>query len=417
MLRMRAESEAQAAQRRALLAPVARLCERAGVPVRLGQLERPPHTPVVALVCEAADGAWNASVTVVKAQPIATEHQTWNSRWGRDPELGYDLNTPGQLVFEVQIHEDDDGAGGHGPRPLVVFELLDDAEATADSLTLWWRRPSLFHTQVPAPDQRVEQRRRQRVREHRRSAAAAPDVRIADLPPEASASVTALDRAALAWHFPRERGGRFRRKAVVALTPLDDLVLHVRRPWLVARADAGGLVVTTQDVIGGNQEHRWNRTPWLWDSRHAGTPAAQRWQLDDADEARPVLDLLSEGAMAQALALAGVRVDDQIAKLLDGCPTRHYRAALTEKWVRSLHAGLAESAPWRFAAAHRVWRSERTSGARRPAVLFGLKGLNQQRKPKLALDLADGEPLLRLIFTASNLALPRSLWTVPADLD
>jgi hypothetical protein len=48
--------------------------------------------------------------------------------------------------------------------------------------------------------------------------------------------------------------------------------------------------------------------------------------------------------------------------------------------------------------------------------MFGLKGLGQSRKPKVALDRTRSGPILRLHFSAGNLLLPRSLWTVPADL-
>ncbi len=410
MLAMRAESEAQAAQRRELLAPVARLCERAGVPVHLGHLERHRASPVVALLCTAADGSWDAAVTVVRAQPIAQQFQAYNGRWGRDPDTGYDLGSPGQLVFEIQIHEDDDGAGGHGPRPLVVFELVDDAVAASDSLVLWWRRPALFAATRPTPDRKAETRRRARQYAHREAAAADPEVRVVGVPPG-----MAVDPAALAWNFPRDHTGRYRRSAAVALAPLDGAGLHLRQSWLVARADGEALSVGTEDVIGANQEHRWNLTPWLWSGRHARTPSARRWQVDDAGSVRPILDLLDAGDLAGALTAAGVRTDDQIGKLLAGRPTRLYRAALTDTWVHNLYAGLATSAPWRFENAYREWDAERT-GRHRPGVLFGLKGLNQQRKPKVALDVTAGGPMLRMVFTASNMVVPRALWTVPADL-
>jgi hypothetical protein len=49
--------------------------------------------------------------------------------------------------------------------------------------------------------------------------------------------------------------------------------------------------------------------------------------------------------------------------------------------------------------------------------LFGLTGLNQQRRPMLALDLRGGVPELRMVWTGSNARLPRALWERPADLD
>jgi hypothetical protein len=408
---MPTESEAQAAQRRTLLDPVARMCERADIPVQHGRLHE-DEASVVALVCAAEDGSWDASLTVVKAHRIPTEHQAYNGRWGRDPRTGYDLSSPGDLVYELQIHEDDDGAGGHGPRPLVVFQLLDDAEAAADALILWWRRPSLFHCTPPVPDRRAEERRAARTAEHRRVAADDPEVYLDDNVPGEPAS--AIDPAAVAFHFPRERTGRFLRSAVVALTPLDDTPRHQRGRWLTVRAQDDELSVGVENLIGGNQAYRWNLTPWLWDRRVEASPW-DRWQVEDAAQARPYLEALAAGRIAEALELAGVEVDPQLAKLLRGEPNRTYRAELTDKWVANLYAGLADSAPWRFDNAYTVWQAER-GGRGKAVTMFGLKGLGQARKPKVALDRTRSGPILRLNFSAGNLLLPRSLWTVPADL-
>ena len=73
------------------------------------------------------------------------------------------------------------------------------------------------------------------------------------------------------------------------------------------------------------------------------------------------------------------------------------------------------SAPWRFAAAYAAWLDER-GGHPKPAAMFGLKGLTQSRKPKVALDRTLSGLILRLEFSGGNLILSRALWTVPADL-
>jgi hypothetical protein len=409
---MPTESDAQAEQRRMLLDPVARMCERANIPVALGRFDRPGAAPVVALLCAAEDRSWDAILTVVRAQSVPLEHQAYNGRWRRDPRTGYDLTSDGDLVYEVQIHEDDDGGGGHGPRPLVVFQLLEDAEAAADALILWWRR-SLFHAPPPIPDQRAEQRRAARIAEHRRTASASPPVHFSDVASSAAADV---DPAALALHFPRERSGRFLRSTAVALAPFDGTPPpHMRSRWLTVRAEADELYVAVEDLIGGNLAHRWNLTPWLWDRRHVDASPRDRWQLDNAEQARPYLDALAAGRLIETLDLAGVAVDDQLAKLLRGKPNRIYRAELTETWVANLYVGLTESAPWRFAEAYAAWLAER-GGRPKPATMFGLKGMGQSRKPKLALDRTQSGTILRLEFSGGNLTLPRALWTVPADL-
>ncbi|NUT05441.1 MAG: hypothetical protein HOV76_18375 [Hamadaea sp.] len=412
---MPTESEAQAAQRRALLAPVARLCLEAGVPVRMGRLERPGEASVVALTCAAPDGTWDAALTVVRARPVPDDYRDWNGRWGRDPREGYDLSTTGTLVFEFQVTEEDDGSGGHGPRPMVVFELLDGDRAAADALILWWRRPSLFHTTPPGPHPKAEQRR-ERAAADRLKTRQAPPVRLTPLPAAAEPAAARLDASALSGNFPRAHDGRFHRSAVVALTPIGDTPSHRRGPWLTARRSADGLTVTVEDLIGGNQEHRWDLTPWLWSRAYARTSRRDRWQVPRADRVRPILAALRAGDVPSALRLADVGADEQVTRLLSGAPTRTFRAEYAERWVTRLYEQLAGSAPWRFAHAYRVWQAEADRArSDRPVTLFGLKGLNQARKPKIALTVSDDQPMLRLVFTAGNLVLPRSLWTLPAD--
>ena len=183
---------------------------------------------------------------------------------------------------------------------------------------------------------------------------------------------------------------------------------------MTVRAEDEELSVGVENLIGGNQAYRWNLTPWMW-NRHAQASPRERWQVDDAAQARPYREALAAGRVAEALDLAGVAVDPQLAKLLRGEPNRTYRAELADKWVGNLYAGLLESAPWRFEHAYSIWLAER-GGRPKPVTMFGLKGLGQARKPKVALDRTRSVPILRLHFSAGNLLLPRSLWTIPADL-
>jgi hypothetical protein len=418
MAAMLIESESQAEQRRALLDPVAQICERASISVTCGQLNPPVPRggpAVVGMLCAADDGSWDAMLTVVRGQRIPVELQPYNGPWCRDPYAGYDLTSAGNLLYELQIHEDDDGGTGHGPRPIVVYKLFEQAEAAADALIQWWQRPARFRVPPPVPDQRARQRRSARIAEHRRTTSASPRVRFDDAALAGAADVAAIDPATLALHFPRGRGGGFLRSAVVALASLDGAPPHVRSRWLAVRAKGDELHVGVEDLIGGNQLYRWNLTPWMWDRRRADTPARDRWQLDDAAQARPYLDALVAGRVTEALDLARVAVDAQLAKLLRGEPTRNYRAELTGKWVGSLYAGLTESAPWRFAAAYAAWLAER-GGRPKPAPMFGLKGLGQARKPIVVLDRIPSAIILRLEFSGSNFVLPSALWTIPADL-
>jgi len=408
-----------ATRRAELLDPVARWCAEAGVEVRAGDVRTVRGESVSGLICEAADGSWDAAVTVVRANPISErDTMTWR-RFVRDPVTGYRLDSPGEIVYELCVTEDDDGDGAHGPRPVVRFQLLDDARAAADDLILWVRRADLFHADPPEPDAARAARRLRRQFDDRQTAAATPRVRADTVPREAAADVVALNLPALCWHFPRESTGRPQRSAVVALTSYGGHAAGRRGRWLVARAHDDGIALSIEELIGANQRHRWDLTPWLWDRRASGVPRAERWQVPAARAAAPCCAAIERGAVAEALELAGVGVDPQIAKLLEGSPTRLHRAEYTEKWVNRLYAGLADAAPWRFGNAFGAWAEQRRARGlpgRRPVALFGLGGMMQQRKPLVALDASDGTPTLRLVFSGSNEVLSRSLWTVPDDL-
>ncbi len=408
-----------ATRRVELLDPVARFCAEAGVDVRVGELRTVRGDLVTALVANAEDGSWDAAVTVVRATPAPDRDGVTSRRYVRDPVAGYRLDTPGEVAYEVRVAEDDDGGTGHGPRPVVRFQLLDDARAAADDLILWARRPSLFHTDPPQPDAARIARRLNRQFDNRQASAAAPRVHVDTLPKETAADISALDLPALCWHFPRESSGQPQRSATVALSSYGGHATGSRARWLVARAHPDGLGLGVADLIGANQRHRCDLTRWLWDRRAASTPLLARWQVPDVATAAPACAALDAGRVGDALSTAGVEVDEQIGKLLAGAPTRLYRAEFTDKWVTRLYAGLGEAAPWRLAGAYAAWagqRAQRNLPARRPVALFGLGGVVQQRKPLVALDGSGGAPVLRLVFSGSNEVLPRSLWTVPDDL-
>jgi hypothetical protein len=407
-----------APRRAQLLAPVGEMCARANLVMAAGEFRPRFGPPVLALRCAAEDGSWDAAITVVRARPVPGPAAAPAQRYTRGL-AGYDLDHPGEIVYEVQVTEDDDGAGGHGPRPLVIFELAADPQAAADVLKMWVSRATLFRCEIPVADPDARTRTDRRSYEHRKTAATAPKVDLAPVPPPDAGHAADVDPALLCWHFPRDRTGRYQRSAVVALTPCGDGRPHLRGRWLTARADGDRLVLEARDLIPANQRHRWDVTPWLWHRRHARAPALLRWQAGHPVEAAPVFEALRNGRMAEALAQCGVHADAQITRLLTGEPTRLCRARLTATWVASLYAGLAEAAPWRLAGAHQIWKEGREAlglPARHPIPLFGLGGMTQARKPKVALDATADGPLLRLHYTGGSAVLPRSLWTLPADL-
>jgi hypothetical protein len=322
-------------------------------------------------------------------------------------------------VYEVQIREDDDGLGGHGSRPIVVFRLFDQARAAADEVILWHRRAGLFTVRPPVEDPKARTRRERRRFDHRRAAAAAAQVRITEVPPHLASAAADLDPAALCFHFPRDRSGRYLRSAVVALARDPGVRPHLRTRWLTARIYGQELLVGVTDLISANQPHRWDLTPWLWHRRHADTTPRTRWQVDQPDDAAPVAAAISRSAWHDAFTAAGVRVDADLVRILAGVPHRSYRAEVTGTWVSNIYSGFTDLAPWRLARAYRTWHDERTRHGlttRDPVVLFGLGGLGTARKPKVALGIESGEPLLRLTYTGGSAVLPHALWTVPADL-
>jgi hypothetical protein len=227
-----------------------------------------------------------------------------------------------------------------------------------------------------------------------------------------------LDHAQLCFHFPRDRFGRYVKSAVVALSGYQP-GLNKRGPWLAVRADGDELAVHVEALIGANQDHRWDRLPWLWSATHRDAAAERRWQVPDAERARPVVELLDRHELADALARCGVEVDTNLAALLDGYPISYQYAQYTDTWVKSLYEQLRNCAPWRLAAGYQVWQDERRAARRpvgEPIALFGLKGLNQSAKPMVGIYARDGACRLAMIWSGSNARLTRALWECPADL-
>ncbi|MDQ7903871.1 hypothetical protein RB614_04970 [Phytohabitans sp. ZYX-F-186] len=422
-------------RRRALLAGIAGRLREAGIETAFGPLETyrdfygalPAGT--AGLVCEQPPTTARLQVTAIRVRRTLPPGQGGLSpdrrSWVRDADVTYDLDGDGEPAFEVTMLEDPDDGLGHSRDTSAQRTVTADEQAVVDAARLWYGYRHTLRATPPAADPRRERARLRREVERRDAAAAQPDLRTdvaGALVPAGDALAGDLDRldpALLCWHFPRDRGGRYARRAVVALARYGPDP-GKRGPWLTARVRDGALALGVEPLIGVNQDHRWDATPWLWSGTGRDATAADRWQVAGPEQARPLTDLLDAYDLGAALEAAGVRVDGDVAALLDGFPTRYLRAAHTDAWVAALYTGLARSAPWRFAAAYDTWRRER-AGLGRPATgpipLFGLTGLNQQRRPMLALDHRGGVPELRMVWTGSNARLSRALWERPADLD
>ncbi|WP_432994686.1 hypothetical protein [Dactylosporangium sp. CA-233914] len=423
-----------------------RRVELAGVSARLRELGIEPAfgalTPyydfygrvpgnLTGLVVGEPHGTGRMQVTVVAARRIVPPGEGGLSAdghvWTRDVDIAHDLSGGDDVVFEVTLLE---GVIDEPEAPESVWaprQLLADDEAVVDAVRLWHGYRDMLRATPPKPAAERRRSLRARVAAARRAAAGAPRVRRAAdeaaLEPQQRAALAAhladLDESRLAFNFPRDRSGRYVKSAVVALTGYGT-VLSRRGPWLTVRADGDTLVVGVEGLIGANQDHRWDRLPWLWSAAHADTPVAARWQLPDAGSARPVVSLLDRHAPAEAFARCGVELDEELTALLAGYPVTYGLAQHTETWVKRLYEQLQLCAPWRLAAAYEVHQEERRSVRRptgEPIALFGLKGLNQQSKPMVGLDAPDGTARLSMIWSASNVRLSRELWQCPADLE
>jgi hypothetical protein len=430
-------ADAYRAGRQRLLAGVSARLREAGIGATFEPLERycdfygSLPDGLTGLVVRATAGGARMQVTVVSARRIVPPGEGGLSgdgrSWVRDLDVSYDLDVSGDIVFEVTTIEDPDAGLGHSRATSAMRRLTRDDQAVVDAVRLWHGYRESLRCVPPAPHPDRARARRIRQIAARRSAAAVSQVRwtaaaYAVAPqqrPALAAHLAQLDHSQLCYHFPRDPNGRYAKRAVVALAGYG-AGLGKRGPWLAVRADGNALVAGVEELIGDNQDHRWDNSPWLWNITHRNAGAGQRWQLPGAAYARPIVTLLDQHAVAEALTVAGVDVDTDIAALLAGYPTCYLRAEHTDTWVNRLYGQLQNSAPWRFAAAYRIWQRERQTASRRvsrPIALFGLRGLNQQRKPMVALELRDGTPCLLMVWSGSNSRLPRTLWERPADLE
>nr|BFE60577.1 hypothetical protein GCM10020063_051030 [Dactylosporangium thailandense] len=418
-------------RRRAELAGVAARLREVGIEPAFGPLTptydfygRVPAN-LTGLVVGEPHNTGRMQVTVVAARRLVPPGEGGLSAdghmWTRDVDIEHDLAAADDVVFEVTLLDGFGDAAGTesvwAPR-----QLVRDEEAVVDAVRLWHGYRDMLRATPPKPAPERRRALRARTAAARRTAAAAPRVRrpaAGEVPGALAEHLAGLDDARLAFNFPRDRSGKYVRSAVVALAG-DGSVLSRRAPWLAVRADGDTLAVGVEGLIGANQDHRWDRLPWLWSSTHADAPAAVRWQLPDAGSARPVVSLLDRHAPAEALARCGVELDEELTALLSGYPITYGFARHTETWVKRLFEQLQRCAPWRLAAAYEVHQDERRAVRRptgEPIALFGLKGMNQQSKPMVGLDLRDGAARLSMIWSASNMRLPHELWQCPADLE
>src|SRR5262245_5295424 len=248
---------------------------------------------------------------------------------------------------------------------------------------------------------------------------ARPAIAAGTLPPERreelADAVERVSATALVWSAPRKSTGALDTGVPLALVPLGepDRRVGTREPWLVARVAkdtaATTFRLTVEDLITENEPWRLDRAPWAWADGQMGRPVA-RWG-ETLDELRPALLQADAGLWSAAIDGAGITTDPRVTPLICGDHAAPDLADLTDVWAPRLTESLVRLAPWKLASA--------TAGLRKgkPMRLFGLGGVDQQRKPGIFLAGDTADPRLELEFSASNERLPEILWTRPLDLD
>jgi hypothetical protein len=266
------------------------------------------------------------------------------------------------------------------------------------------------------------------------------------------ADLTALDPRQLLWHLPRDERGRLVLGEQVLLASYETVapIGKDRQVWLIAalparRRDPQAATLRLAALIGVNHIHRWDNARWRWDASAPAT-AETRWgvaglSLSDgapdtttepdtpALRASRSLRLQDAGQFAEALALYGIELAPEVARLAQGAPLGWLQRQQTEPWARAVQETLHAAALWRFApllveaAAERArWLAEKR-GRRRPLPSLRLVRLPKQviqRKAVLVLAAREpdgGRPLLTLEWTGANDLLPAASWRRDLDLD
>lgn len=326
--------------------------------------------------------------------------------------------TTGHPGFVVAAHDLSAPDLGHGPASASQIRYVASVDEAVHLVRAWLADALSPRVDPPKPDVRARARWLAKVAVAKRADAARAQLRI-DPAVERSdpGLVGRLSAAAIAWHLPRRPTARLDAKSVIALVPLGEPARRpgTREDWIVARPDDDPngrltLSIHVEGLITENEDHRWDHAPWQWDRTAAGTGAAGRWGGEPA-ALEPILAALDEGRWEDALRLTDVRLDDPLRRILDGRDASYDTRDLTPAWAFRLAEALAGIALWRLADATDLLRKGR------PTRLFGLGGVNIQRKPGVFLGIDAGRPRLALDWSASNERLPEPAWARPVDLD
>ena len=163
---------------------------------------------------------------------------------------------------------------------------------------------------------------------------------------ELEAAIARVSPERLIWSAPRKSTGAVDAAAALALLPLGepDRRPGTREPWLVARArrDApGSFGLSVEELISENESHRWDRTPWRWDSTDPTSPE-ERWG-GTLDAIGADLADLDAGRWSAVLGRVGIATDDRLTALLAGEDAERSLADLTAVWLPRLADWMARA--------------------------------------------------------------------------
>jgi hypothetical protein len=317
------------------------------------------------------------------AQVVATEIHQFGGMLPR-----YDL-----AIFEGAVMD-----RAHPFAAPVLFEHYADPVALAEKVVDWATGPLRTGGTPKHNAQDLEKRAR-----HRLDAA----LRDAQSPPSLAGGMDlpGANPVLLAFHFPRNERGRLLGKARVLLDTVDPPEQQRRARCRFLKVQDGRFELVEASEFVENQDYRWDGQPWRW--RADGTPPVERWGIEDLELAQAVVLLLEAAEWEVALRECGVQLGDDLRRILAAEPLGYLLRDLAGGWATTAAEQLLRLAPWRLP--HRA--------GKKSIRLFGLGGVNVQRKPGVYLKLVEGRPTLDMEASASNRRLAREEWERPLDFE
>lgn len=270
----------------------------------------------------------------------------------------------------------------------------------------------------------------------------------------------------LIWHFPSQRDGRWalQQRVILAIYDSQEPLSRFRKLALVAispmrRREQQVIQLQLEAVIPENHLHHWEAARWFWDERAQNATRGERWGIEglpldllqqdrletlaylqqrhqagactSGERAALAILLQDEGRLDEALALFAVTIGPQLWKVIGSEKVYfHYcHYPKTSTWPEATQRILWQCAPWRLApglqaakAGSEPWAAaDRGKQAKLPTFrLHALRGQRDSRKVALQLAATDRtltQAEFELAQTGSNRRLPLVCWQRPLEID